>query len=192
MRRLHFSGPFSAVDDGAGRCLFTDTIAAQSGVYLWSVEVNGVDRPCNVGQTRYSFGQRIGGQLVKFLSGQYPIYDPVLLMRGEQRLVDGAINGAWPQTLPAIIRNHERLMPSIRGLVGLIRFHLAILDGDKHLHDRVEAAIGRFYTKHQDPVLRDFFFSGLRLPARIPSYNPMRLMLSSDVPLAGLPSEISE
>lgn len=33
---VHFQGPFSAVDEGRYRCLFTDEIAEGVGVYLWN------------------------------------------------------------------------------------------------------------------------------------------------------------
>ena len=51
---------------------------------------------------------------------------------------------------------------------------------------------GRYFKNHTDPQLRDFFTPGLRVPAAIPNDSPIRLFLSSDVPIAGLPIEIIE
>lgn len=189
---VHFHGPLSALDEGTCPCLFADEMAARSGVYLWTINVNGKERPWYVGQTRRGFGQRMGEHLASFLSGQYTIYDPVALSRGEHRRAAGVVEGVWPQTLPSVLRNHETLMPNMTRLIRLIRFHLAPLVGDAHLHDRVEGAIGRYYQAHPDPELRDFFSPGLKLPAAIPGEKTIRLVLSSDVPLAGLPGEIRE
>lgn len=189
---VHFHGPFSALDDLGCRCLFADEMTARSGVYLWTINVNGKERPWYVGQTRRGFGQRMGEHLAGFLSGQYTTYDPAALSRGEHRLASGAVKGMWPQTFPSVLRNYESLMPNITGLIRLIKFHLAPLVGAPHLHDRVEGAIGRYYKAHRDPELREFFSPGLKLPAAIPYDNPIRLVLSSETPLAGLPSEIRE
>jgi len=187
---VHFHGPFSALDDGECRCLFTDEIAKRSGIYLWTVNVEGQERPWYVGQTMRSFGQRTAEHLRATLSGEYMPYDAAALSRGELRRADAAVFGMWPQTIPSFLRNYERLVPDLIGQIRLTRFHLAPLDGDAHLHDRVEGAIGRYYKVHPDPVLRNLFGPGQKLPTRIPGDRPLRLALSSESSIAGLPPEI--
>ena len=86
--------------------------------------------------------------------------------------------------------HRETLMPNITGLIRMVKFHVAPLVGDAHLHNRVEGAISRHYKAHANPELRDFFSPGLRVPAAIPYDKPIRLMLSSEVPIAGLPPEL--
>ena len=81
-------------------------------------------------------------------------------------------------------------MPNVIRQIRLVRFFFAPLDGDAHLYDRVEGAIGRYYKVHPDPVLRDFFGPGIKVPAAIPGDKPLRLVLSSESPVGGLPSEI--
>ena len=76
---VHFHGPFAAVDDGERPCLFTDEIAVRVGVYLWTIDVGGKERPWYVGQTRRGFGERMGEHLTEFLCGGYPIYDAAAL-----------------------------------------------------------------------------------------------------------------
>jgi len=188
---VHFHGPFSAVEESGNRCLFADAIAARTGVYLWTVNVEGKDRPWYVGQTRRGFGQRMGEHLAGFLSGQYTVFDAAALSRGENRRAVGTVNGMWPQTLPSFLRNYERLTPNIIGLIRLIQFHVAPLAGDGHLHDRVEGAIGHHYKTHPDIELRDFFSPGLRVPAAVPYDTPIRLVLSSEAPIAGLPTHLN-
>ncbi|MBI5947001.1 MAG: GIY-YIG nuclease family protein [Chloroflexi bacterium] len=187
---VKFSGPFAAVDDGERRCLFRDEIATRSGVYLWTITVDGEERPWYVGQTRQGFGTRMAQHFANFLSGAYATYDPAALARGENQLADGAVVDTWPETLPSFLENYERFAPSIIALVRLINVHVAPLTGDRHLHDRVEGAIGRYYKS--DPALRNFFTPGLKLPAAVPFDNPIRLLVSSEVPIAGLPTEIHE
>lgn len=81
-------------------------------------------------------------------------------------------------------------MPHIIGVIRLIKFHVAPLADDANLYERVEGAIGRHYKAHSDPDLRDFLIPGLRVPAAIPFDKPIRLVLSSDMPVAGLPPDL--
>ena len=83
-------------------------------------------------------------------------------------------------------------MPNIIGLIRLIKIHFAPLANDAHLFNRIEGATGRRYKAHQDPELRDFFTPGLRVPAAIPYDKPIRLVLSSETSLAGLPQHMLE
>jgi hypothetical protein len=189
---VHFHGPYSALDEDGCPCLFKDEIAARNGVYLWAINVQGTDRPWYVGQTRRSFGERIGEHLGGILSGEYPTYDATRLAQGSQVLAQGSVWGAWPEIIPDILRDYETLMPNIIALIRLMRFHVAPLTGNEHLYNRIEGAIGRYYKAHPIPELRDFFFQGLKLPPAIPYNNPIRLMLSGDTPLAGLPDRICE
>lgn len=184
---VHFHGPFSSFDDGECRCLFNDEIAKRNGIYLWTINVGGRDCPWYVGQSRRGFGQRMGEHLRAFLSGEYTTHDAAALSIGKHQRASGAVEGKWPQTIPSILRNYETLAPSIIALTRLIRFHVAPLAGDAHLHDRVEGSVGRHYKRHADPGLREFIMPGLKLPAAIPGDSPVRLVLSSDVPIAGLP-----
>jgi hypothetical protein len=187
---VHFRGPFSPVDEGERPCLFADEIAAVVGVYLWTINVGGREWPWYAGQTRRGFGERMGEHLAEFLCGGYPIYDPAALSRGEHRLAHGAVAGKWPRRLPSFLRNYERLVPNIIGLIRLINIHVASLAIDAHLYDRIEGAIGRYYKTHSDPELRNFFFPGLRVPSAIPFDKPIRLVLSSEAPVAGLPQQL--
>jgi hypothetical protein len=187
---VHFHGPYAAQDGLGCRCLFTEEIAKRSGVYMWTTNIEGQERPWYVGQTRRSFGQRTAEHLASLLSGEYAAYDAVALSRGELRLADGAVLGLWPQRLPSFLANYETLMPNVIRQIRLVRFFFAPLEGDAHLYDRIEGAIGRYYMIHPDPVLRDFFGPGIKVPAAIPGDKPIRLVLSSESPVGGLPSEI--
>ena len=189
----HFHGPFAAHDDAPdAACLFTQPMAARCGVYLWSIDVQGAHRPWYVGQTRRSFGQRIGEHVACMLSGQYTVFDPDELGRGNYVLAGPALGGSWLETLPSILGVYPALVPSILGLLRMIRFHVAPVEGGKGHLDRVEGAIGRHFKAHRSRACREFFYPGIKLPAAIPGAGPLRLVLTSDAPLAGLPTEIRE
>lgn len=187
---VHFQGPFSLVDDGRYRCLFTAEIADLAGVYLWTINVGGEERTWYVGQTRRGFGERMNEHLSGILSGGYTTYDAEALSRGEHRLASDAIGLEWPQSLLSFLRHYETLVPNLIGVIRLINIHVAPLPDDTRLYDRVEGAIGRHYKAHPDPQLRDFLMPGLRVPAAIPGEKPIRLVLSSEGAVAGLPQHI--
>jgi hypothetical protein len=159
---------------------------------LWTITVDGTERPLYVGQTQRGFGQRMSEHVACMLSGQYAPKDPDALSRGENRLANGAVVPDWPRTLPLLLRNGQTLMRDIVATIRLLRFHVESLTGDQHLHDRVEGALGRHFKAHPVPELRGFFEPGLRVPAAIPGDQPMRLELSCEAPIAGLPLEILE
>jgi len=185
---VHFHGPFSAVNNRGDRCLFRDDMATRSGIYLWTVPVDGHERVFYVGQTRRGFGQRTSEHLAGFLSGRYPTLDMDALSRGEFRHAEGAVSW-WPSQLPTFLQNFEKLAPNVIGTIRLMRFHCAPLAGDAHLHNRVEGAIADCLRKHEDPLLRNFLSPGLKVPSAIPFDAPLRLLFSSDVPIAGLPPQ---
>lgn len=190
---LEFQGPYSAVDDGECRCLFADPIAGRKGIYLWTIKVNGIERVWYVGQTRRGFGQRTGEHLTKMLAGEYPPHDPEALSRGDSaKLCEGAGALSGPLMIPAFLRSWETLMPQIVATIRLLRFHVAPFDGDPHLLNRAEGAIGRYYKAHPVPELSSFMMPGIRVPAATPGDQPMRLVLTSAAPIAGLPLEILE
>lgn len=186
---LHFHGPFSAVHANGCRSLFSDELTKRTGVYLWTLNVKGQERLRYVGQTRVGFGARMAQHLASFLTGEYPIQDLSALARGE---LVGLVHGFWPQRLPSILQDYGRLVPHIIGVIRRLTVHLAPLDGDAHLHNRVEGAIGRYFQRHADAQVRDFFMPGLRIPAAIPGDRAVNLIMSTDVPIAGFPSELRE
>jgi hypothetical protein len=134
----------------------------------------------------------MGEHLAGYLSGAYTTYDAEALSHGEHRAARIVGDQMWPQTLQSFLRDFEQLAPNLIALVRMIRFHLAPLEGDSHLHNRVEGMIGRFFRRHSRPDLRNFLMPGLQLPAAVPYDEPIRLMISSEVPIAGLSSEITE
>ena len=107
---VHFHGPYAAAERDGLRCLFTDPIAEQGGVYLWTIDVGGQERPWYVGQTQRRFGQRIGEHISGFLSGAYETLDPSQLAQGKKVVIwPGASNSSrWPQ---AFLEGYERISP---------------------------------------------------------------------------------
>ena len=181
---IRFQGPFAAMKTHACRCLFTDPIASQKGVYLWTMEVNGSERPWYVGQTDRGFGQRMVEHVRGFLSGEYTCFNAEALSRGEYCHADG-FEGSSPENLPSIIANFERTSPHALSIVRRMRFYVAAVD--KARLNRVEGAIGRHYKKHHPT----FMLPGLRECRKIPYDTPLHLTLSSEQLIEGFPTRFT-
>lgn len=188
---VRFQGPYTAFEEDGYRCLFNDPIADRSGIYLWTVAVADEHRPWYVGQTRRRFGRRIGEHIAAYLSGQYSTSDADSLARGLNSVSWRADDGArWPKTLPSFLSDFEKRAPNLIRMIKLLRFYVAPLDGDAHLHNRIEGALGRYFRAHPDIGLRDLFAPGIRLPSKIPYDTALRLVISSEAPISGMPTHL--
>lgn len=190
---VHFHGPFAATKQDGLPCLFDHSLAAATGVYLWTLLVDGEERAWYIGQTRRSFGQRIAEHITGFLSGQYHIADIDRLLAGDHHNEwrDDAGDARWPQTLPSFLRQFDELAPKISRLVGALRFYVAEVKGTPRLHDRIEGTIGRHFKEHIDSEGRRYFTPGIKLPSAIPGELPrLRLRITSARPIVGLPDEL--
>ena len=129
--------------------------------------------------------------MAAMLSGQYTTYNAEALAAGKFQRVGEVREGTWPETLPAFLHEYTTLAPHIAGTIRLMHFHFAALQGDGHLYNRVEGGIARFYKKHKDETLQKFLTPGLRVPSEVPGDRRLRLLFSSETPIAGLPPELS-
>lgn len=189
---VHFGGPFGALDKADLPCLFTHPVARESGVYIWTVLVGGEDLPWYVGQTRRGFGRRMGEHLAAYLSGQYDAFDAGALALGSQSVFwrARADDGGWPQCMPLFLRDYETNASRILAMIRLVRFHVAPVAGDAHRLGRVEGAVGRHFKANEDKRVQGFFTSGIKLPSPVPNDKPLRLLITSEGKIAGLPTEL--
>ncbi len=186
---VRFRGPFSAFGAAGAPPLFADPIAQQSGVYLWSYTVDGVAHVAYVGQTRRSFATRIEEHLVALLSGRYEIPDIDATLSGEPRArwrPDDDRATRWH----SFLGDYARLATAIDRTLGALRFHVAPTEGDEHLYNRIEGALGRYFRTDAPVLARRLFDARIRVPAAVPGDRPLRLLLSSDAEIAGLPDEL--
>jgi hypothetical protein len=191
MLELHFHGPFALMKGLGVPCVFDEPTARQGGVYLWTVPGGGAkERPWYVGQTQRSFALRLAEHVSCFLSGQYTVYEPACLVRGEHRLAERAVPVRWPDTLPDFLAHADVLVPKVREVLRIMRVHLAPMTADARLLNRVEGSIARYYQQHEDQDLKQFFAPGIRVPAAIPYDIPLLLAISTDGPIAGMPPEM--
>lgn len=108
---------------------------------------------------------------------------------------DGRYEVAWsardvgPNSLRAFVESYEAKTAKRARSVRDLRFHLAAID-DPRLLNRVEGALGRHFREQSAGVEGSFFDAGIRVPAWIPTENPIRLAITSAVGIELLPAEL--
>ena len=80
----------------------------------------------------------------------------------------------------------DSLVPKIKKLLNLLRFHVVPIDGDARLLDKVEGGLGRHFQNHTEPRIHEFF----GFPSAIPFEETVRCRFITDAPIAGFPSEL--
>lgn len=186
---VEFRGPFSAVDGANAALLFADPVAQAMGVYFWTIAVEGVDHVCYVGQTRRGFGARIDEHLSAILSGKYDVFDAEAMSRGEPRVLwhaEADLAARWSR----LLSHYHEISPHIARMISILRFYVAPIEDDPHLISRVEGALGAYYRSGAPVAARRLFDGRTRVPSPIPGDRPLRLVLTSTSPLAGLPNEL--
>jgi hypothetical protein len=185
---MKLQGPFTLTQQPGLRCLFTDPVAKRIGIYLWTVQRDGVDHVTYVGQTRRTFGQRTAEHVRGMLSGEYSVQDPATLHSDRQTLVWPSAGGdkVWPATLPDFIDRLPEMAGRISQMLQTVRVHVAVLEDDAHLFSRLEGAVGRHFAKHSDEKARQYFGAGIKLPAAIPGERALSIRVGSEAEIAGL------
>lgn len=186
---LDLHGPFAAGEGTSTPCLFSSDCARLSGIYLWTVEVEGRYHVWYVGQTRRSFAERTGEHISNMLSGRYalPALD-ALVVKGEHQLDwrDDAGHTRWPATLPNFLARAHELVPRALQLIDATKFWVVPMAQPARVISRVEGALGRHFRGHTDPVVRHRVTPGLILPGKIAGEPTLTLHIRGGNSIAGL------
>lgn len=190
---LRFEGPFTALDGGPHRCLFRDQAGLKSGIYLWTFGFGGSQFVWYVGQTRRAFAQRMAEHIAGYFSGEYPPVDPTALAEGRHSMPTGfGPLSEWPTNIPVLLERLPEIASNTLELMRRVQFHLAAVKLKPADLNRAEGAICRWCRAHTAPGIRSMIQPGMRVPARIPGDRPLRVRVSTESPIEGLPAEIIE
>lgn len=189
---VHFQGPFRALPGVGRRCLFDVPLKESAGVYVWTVPVGDVHHAFYVGQTTRSFGVRMLEHFQSFLSGTYSVLAADRLAHGEKRVIWAGQTSAAEASgqFGEFLGRLESLAPHIRKQIDMIRVHVAPLDPEGRLFNRIEGALGRHFRDNDDLETRRMFDSQVRVPAAIPGETRTLLRITSETPIVGLPGEL--
>ena len=139
---LHFRGPYplcSQEEDVLAGC----PSAGENGIYIWAVRApSGIFRVIYVGETGTSFYRRTKEHLIQILGGNYLVYDPQALRKGQRKdLWPGMWRKEVRDKMPEFLNRYEELAPKIRESLLLHSVFLAPMKSDRALRQSVESAI---------------------------------------------------
>jgi hypothetical protein len=136
---LMWYGPCSVFPDDLKCSVFSHPLAGQPGIYLWTVNSNGLYHVNYVGISDRSIAYRIATHVSAYFAGKYKVYDSAELANLNNR--DPAI--IYPTAETADFRAHyARVLPHIIGCLGTytIFFCPLIPSYDQELKD-IESAL---------------------------------------------------
>jgi len=199
MKKIKFVGPYSWQATGGLPSVIKSSEARSTyGIYLWTVKVSDGMLISYVGETGRgeapSFSKRFGKHLSDQRSGKYKIYDTNLLKRGKREWIwpgasdDGAIKCS-KQRKKQFDERYDELSPHLEELISTYKFYIAPFKGPQRLRLRIEAAIAE-YLKAQRGRIGGFHEPGVRYHLRQGHESQIKIHISSDDKLIGVPKEL--
>lgn len=184
---VEFYGPFSWIDGKASLSIFNTDVGKESGVYLWTVNIEKGELIYYVGQTGRHFAQRMLEHFREHMSGGYHLYDPQEFRHGRKALL-------WPgrygldreSSLSKFVQHFQDLAPALVDLAGLYRFYLAPLACERRLRERIEAGIAE-YLYQQPGMIGEFQDQGIRYHPRRDNEESIQILIQCQANLIGLP-----
>ena len=186
LRPLRFQGPFplcSETADVLADCEFKN----QPGIYLWVVrQLTGSYRIEYIGETS-CFYKRSKDHIKETLCGNYRIPNPDQRRYGIQTLIwRGLLQRDMRDRLHEFLREYEKLAPSVRKYLLTTELFLAPCDCERRVRQRIEGALAKHLCA--DAQASTLFQSDVRYQPRRASETPIRVLLSADKEIQGLPS----
>ncbi|MGB8951719.1 MAG: hypothetical protein WCC06_03525 [Candidatus Aminicenantales bacterium] len=184
---LDFFGPFSWRGSAEAPSIFGATVARQSGIYMWTISVEGSELVYYVGETGRDFETRMLEHFREHCSGGYHIYSPSEFRHGMKiPLWPGRYDPAERTTVADFVVKAPELWPAILDLINIYRFFLAPLQYDRRLRERIEGAIAAHLYGQKGPV-GDFQDRGIRYRPRMSKEAPIAVAIGSWEMFRGLP-----
>lgn len=186
---VSFAGPFSWPGTSEAPSVFDVEERRQPGIYLWTVPLPDAHLIYYVGETGRDFGSRLLEHYTLHAAAMYHVYSPQEFARGEKvALWPGRFDVFDRKSVTDCIASHPRLYEPIRELTFMLRFLLAPLSCEHRIRLRVEAAIAN--TLYAAPgIIGAFQDRGIRYHPRQGDEQPVECVVTSPVPLLGLPDQ---
>lgn len=187
---VRFHGPLSWLGNDDTACIFTAEWGKKAGIYLWTVETELGELVYYVGQTGRSFSVRMAEHFKEHFSGGYHLYSPGEFVKGTKNLLwPGRYDPERKTTVAEFVQNYDALTGPIEKLTRLYRFHVAPLECNRRLRERIEAGLANHLCE-QEGVVGGFQDKGIRYSKRLDMEEPVQISLMADAILRGLPDHL--
>jgi len=182
-----FAGPFVWHVTPDAPSVFDTAEAHKAGIYLWTVPLPDGHLIYYVGETGRSFEIRLRQHYEELVSARYHVYSAPDFARGEKLMVwPGRWDTADRKSDAECQANATRLAEPIRNMMLVLRLFLAPMSCDTRTRRRIEAAIAQplYAVPGKIGAFQD---QGVRYEPRMPSEQAIPCVISSPVPLLGVP-----
>jgi hypothetical protein len=182
---LDFQGPFRW---HGSPDLFSQEIAKQKGIYLWTVEQPHGHLVYYVGETSTSFKNRFENHLKSYLSGEYGIPDANDFLQGKSKTWVWPAKWRVPDKWPAeFIQRISEIMPKLVELLGVMKIFVAPLLVETHVRQRIESTLAAYLKKQPEPI-GSFIDADLRHSRDITNGDKFFVEINSPSLIQGIPS----
>jgi hypothetical protein len=188
---VEFKGPFSWASSGGVPYIAETKIGQEeSGVYLWTVQLDEGELMYYVGQTGRVFEKRMLEHFRQHMSGGYHLYEPEEFSQDRKVLLwPGRYGPDREPSVSLFIEHFPELASAIGDLARLYRFYLAPLECSKRLRERIEAAIAD-HLYAQPGIVGEFQDQGITYRPRWDSEEPIQAVIRCGDKLIGLPKSL--
>ncbi|MEI7902674.1 MAG: hypothetical protein WCK89_20680 [bacterium] len=188
---VSFMGPFSWPGISDAPSIFDAEEGRQSGIYLWTVPLREGHLIYYVGETGRNFRTRLLEHYMEHAAAMYHVYSPAEFARGEKvALWPGHFDTAHRKSAKECVLNYSQFCKQIGELTYILRFLLAPLACEERIRRRVEAAIAKALSDTPG-IVGTFQDRDIRYAARKDNEEPIECVITSTVPLLGLPERLS-
>jgi len=187
---VSLSGPFSWPGTPDAPSVFEVEAGRLPGIYLWTVPRPEGHLVYYVGETGRRFDVRLLEHYMEHAACMYHIYSPAEFARGEKiALWPGRYDAKDPKSVVECIARYSKATSHVAALTHLYRFMLAPLACEGRIRRRIEAAIARA-LRAAPGLAGTFQDEGISYVHRTADETPLECVVTSPVPLIGLPDRI--
>jgi hypothetical protein len=185
--RLHFHGPYQLCSEKSD-VLHGCPYAKSAGIYLWAVPAESSGFVVDyVGETSTSFYARNKEHVIQTLGGNYLVLEAKALAHLHATVL---WTGLWRRgtrdQMPRFLADYETLGPRIKEYLLLHQVFVAPIECERRLRRRIEGALALSFRSLAPCLLPE----DVRYHARAPWETPLRVTVSSDAAVVGLPREL--
>lgn len=187
---VDFIGPFSWHGQDNTKSIFNASEGKNSGIYLWTIEVEEGELVYYVGKTNRHFSKRLLEHFKEHLAGFYHINSPDDLKKGKRvSLWDGMYLRYKSPKPDELFKIYPTISKQIVDVARIYHFYIAILKADRRILERIESAFANHLYK-QGGMIGEFQEQGLNYRPRLPSEQPAIAYFRSSAKILGLPESL--
>ena len=156
-----------------------------SGIYIWTIQVNGRHVAYYVGETGRPVRDRTIEHYKCYVHGEYRIFDPINFREGVKKqppMWGDAYGYRWPKRVDEYLRRFHELLPMMSEFVGLLEMFIIPFGEPARIRKRLEAEIN-YLCRSAEGDLQD---DDIVYKPSLRNEEAVRIGWQQPIPVAGL------